>query len=298
VTVITATYNSRGSLPLALASLLAQDLSDFEAWVVGDACTDDSERAVSELADPRLRWCNLAANSGTQGAPNNEGLRRARGRYIAYLGHDDLWFPWHLSGLLTCIEREQADWVHSIAALVGPEGMHRIQGPPLGTVPPARHAVPPTTWLHRRDAIDRCGWWREHLDPAEGVDGNLLRRGVAAGLRFACQMDVSALKFPSALFGAYARRGAPPQASYLREMADDAHGLRYRLLLAHALAATHAAEAARSPTIGDAVRTVRRAARHAVAGVLGRERWPVAAIRRWQTVKRFHRHQRRRGLLT
>ena len=51
VTVVCATFNSSAILKLALRSLLDQDLSDFEAWVVGDACTDDSEEVVASFQD-------------------------------------------------------------------------------------------------------------------------------------------------------------------------------------------------------------------------------------------------------
>ena len=88
VTVIVPTYNSRATLRCALQSLIAQELGDFEAWIIGDACTDGSEEEVANLGDERLHWANLAVNVGNQWRPNNEGLQRARGRYIAFLGHD------------------------------------------------------------------------------------------------------------------------------------------------------------------------------------------------------------------
>ena len=106
VTVVTATYNRSGILPLALRSLQLQTFTEWEAWVVGDGCTDESEAAVAALGDPRIHWTNLPANSGSQAIPNNEGIRRARGQYIAYLSHDDLWLPWHLEGLLQCIDEQ------------------------------------------------------------------------------------------------------------------------------------------------------------------------------------------------
>src|SRR4051794_21497299 len=95
VTVICPTYNRKATLEWALRSVLNQGLNGFEVWVIGDGCTDGSEEVVIALNDPRLNWLNLPVNTGSQTEPNNEGLRRAQGRYISFIGHDDLWFPWH-----------------------------------------------------------------------------------------------------------------------------------------------------------------------------------------------------------
>jgi len=59
--------------------------------VVGDACTDDSESIVRSFGDPRVRWDNLSENSGNHALPNQRGIELARGEYVAYLSHDDLW---------------------------------------------------------------------------------------------------------------------------------------------------------------------------------------------------------------
>ena len=80
VSVIIATYNSAATLRCAIASLVAQDMRDFEAWIIGDACADDSEAVVRSFGDARLHWHNLAVNTGIQSGPNNDGLQRARGR--------------------------------------------------------------------------------------------------------------------------------------------------------------------------------------------------------------------------
>ncbi len=122
VTVITATYNRKKSLDLTLQSLLQQDLTDFEAWVVGDACTDGSEQVVQSFRDPRLHWFNLEKNTGHQSGPNNEGLRRARGRYVAYLATTICGCPGTCRRWSHAIEAQRADWIHAFCAMIGPRG--------------------------------------------------------------------------------------------------------------------------------------------------------------------------------
>src|SRR5919109_2218405 len=120
VTVIIATYNFSAALRYTIRSALAQTVRDFELLVVGDACTDESEEVVRSFADSRIQWINLPQRSGSQAGPNNAGLERARGEYIAYLGHDDLWWPDHLAVGLRTIATTGADMSVAVAIINAP----------------------------------------------------------------------------------------------------------------------------------------------------------------------------------
>src|SRR5262249_28181342 len=114
VSIITATYNRSNVLQYTIASVLRATFADWELLVVGDACTDDTEEVVSAFHDPRIRFFNLAQNVGEQSGPNNAGCQYARGSYIAYLNHDDLWLPGHLATALTGLEATEADLVFTL----------------------------------------------------------------------------------------------------------------------------------------------------------------------------------------
>jgi glycosyltransferase involved in cell wall biosynthesis len=162
VTVIMATYNWSTVLPYSIASVLDQTFTDFELLVIGDGCTDDSGEVVAAISDSRVEWYDLASHTGHQSAPNNEGIRRAGGEVIAYLGHDDLWLPRHLEVLL--------------GALDG--GARIAHATTLGVVPDRRPApwpaeewaytpgayFPPTTAVHDRALIESVGGWRPPCD--------------------------------------------------------------------------------------------------------------------------------------
>ena len=55
----------------ALQTVLLQDFKDFEVWVIGDGCTDDSEDVVASFEDERINWSNLRFNSGHPSIPRN-----------------------------------------------------------------------------------------------------------------------------------------------------------------------------------------------------------------------------------
>lgn len=228
VTVITAAYNCSRALAVTIQTVLAQTMRDFEYHVVGDGCTDDSESVVRRFADPRLHWTNLPGNSGSQSAPNNEGLRRARGEYIAYVGQDDLWWPDHLERLLAHIEATGADLVHAVGAYMTPHGPDRVvSSNDLSDV----HAhKSPSMWLHRRAVADVVGPWPDHRGLTGGIDDEYFLRIVRSRHRVSQCPHLTALKFPAAVFRIYAATGRLAQEDALERLSRDPEGFRQAVL--------------------------------------------------------------------
>ena len=196
VSVVIATYNWSSVLRHAVASALRQAYPALEVIVVGDACTDDSEAAVRGFADPRVRWENLPRNSGSQSAPNNRGLELARGEYVAYLGHDDLWLPTHLVHLVSALERSAAGLAVATVLSLGPPGSRfRV----LSGLRPYAHETgkPPSGILHRRAAVEAVGGWRDYRTIVEAPDREFVGR-VDARFGTTYSTALTALKFPSA----------------------------------------------------------------------------------------------------
>lgn len=90
VSVIIPTYNRAGTLVRAVNSVLHQGHANLEVIIVDDASMDDTEAVVTTLADPRVRYVRLAKNRGASNA-RNEGLRLAKGDYLAFQDSDDEW---------------------------------------------------------------------------------------------------------------------------------------------------------------------------------------------------------------
>ncbi|MGE0735767.1 MAG: glycosyltransferase family 2 protein [Alphaproteobacteria bacterium] len=233
VSVVIATYNWSSVLRFAIRSVLAQTMADFELIVVGDGCTDDSESVIRGFDDMRVRWHNLPANSGNQSAPNNKGIELARGTYIAYLGHDDLWHPRHLEHLVHACETLQADAAHSLQVMIEPPPSSRriLMGlAPHGFV--AALAVPPSALLHRRDVVARSGPWRDYRTILMPPDLDFLGRIWDAGCKIMSVAELTSFKFPSAWRrNSYVEKPYREQEAYLARLQSEPD-LQYRELLA------------------------------------------------------------------
>jgi hypothetical protein len=224
VSVITATYNWSSVLRCAIESVRGQTFADFEMLVVGDGCTDDSGDVVASFGDPRIRWNNLPSNSGHQSAGNNAGLALARGEFVAYLGHDDLWFPTHLEALVAALDESRADiaYAWSVLVLPAPSPMRVISGVnPTGQFE-RDLGVPPSSLMHRRSVYEELGGWKNYGEISEEPEVELLARALNAGKRFVPVRNLSVFKFNSAFRpNSYIEKPSHEQAEYLRRMKEE-----------------------------------------------------------------------------
>jgi len=235
VSVIIPTYNSSGTLRFALQTVLLQDFKDFEVWVIGDGCTDDSEDVVASFEDERINWSNLRFNSGHPSIPRNEGLRLSDGQLIAYLGHDDLWLPWHLSELVDCIGTSNSDFVYSLGSLLTPKGV-------VGTfsIRPQfsiGFTISPSNWLHRKRLIEVVGSWSEKIK--YGDDLEFLHRILSTNIKFQFRRRLSVLNFPSSEWHMYSCKADFPQTKYVQAISKDPEKLHDELLLDFASFMSH-----------------------------------------------------------
>jgi glycosyltransferase involved in cell wall biosynthesis len=97
VSVIIPFLDMRRFLADAVEAVFAQTDPDWELLLVDDGSTDGSADLAREFArrDPaRVRALFPAAeDSHGASAARNRGLREARGRLVAFLDADDIWFP-------------------------------------------------------------------------------------------------------------------------------------------------------------------------------------------------------------
>ena len=176
VSVVTAAYNAEAFLRDTIESVLAQSFPDFEHVVVDDGSTDGTPDLVASYGPP-VRLVRQA-NGGPANA-RNTGIRAARGRFVAFLDHDDLATPDRLACTMEVVARHpDAAWVYGDAVYfdhtTGKE-MHRASAfAPLregDVLAPLLlgNFIPFSTAAVRRDVFDRVGFFDErrarvHID--------------------------------------------------------------------------------------------------------------------------------------
>lgn len=93
VSIIMPSYNTAKFISETIESVLAQTYPNWELIIVDDCSTDDTDAVVCPyLADDRIRYIKNEKNSGAA-VSRNRALREAKGKWVAFLDSDDLWFP-------------------------------------------------------------------------------------------------------------------------------------------------------------------------------------------------------------
>jgi Glycosyl transferase family 2 len=170
--VLLPTHNRADLLGLAIKSVLWQTEPDFELLIVGDGCTDNSAEVVAGFNDPRIRWFDLPKAPYFGYANRNVALREARGDLIAFMAHDDLLFPDHLSVLADSFRHETVEWAYSRPLWVSTDGMVLPFAVNL-THPDELHhfltvanSIPAACVMHRRSCFETYGYWPEDIPSA------------------------------------------------------------------------------------------------------------------------------------
>ncbi len=109
ISVIVPIYNACKHLRPALESILDQTLREIEIICVDDGSTDTSldMLKIYQKRDSRIRIIT-ETNAGPGHARNN-GLKRARGKYVAFLDADDFFEPELLEKLYNRAEENDLD---------------------------------------------------------------------------------------------------------------------------------------------------------------------------------------------
>ena len=108
ISIILPTYcrGDNGFLKRAIDSVINQTFKEWELIIVDDGSIDSTRRIVEELMkiDNRIIYIRNNINSGIPAIRVNQGIKIARGKYIAYQFDDDRWFNYTLQVLYNKIK--------------------------------------------------------------------------------------------------------------------------------------------------------------------------------------------------
>jgi GT2 family glycosyltransferase len=125
--IVIPTYNRARLLEQTLATVFAQEDTDYEVLVVDDGSSDDTLETLARHGE-RVRV--LRQHNAGPGAARNLGIQEARGEYVAFLDSDDLWFPWTLATYRRALDGASVVMGTS-AAFTQPEQLAGVTREPL-----------------------------------------------------------------------------------------------------------------------------------------------------------------------
>jgi glycosyltransferase involved in cell wall biosynthesis len=184
VSIILPTFNRPLYLAQALSSVVRQRYDNLQIIVVNDGGCDVSS-IVKSFDDPRIVFINRRENRG-KAFSLNEALAMAKGKYIAYLDDDDIYYTHHIETLVDTLENRSecgvayTDLYKSYCRITTDGGRIVLSK----VVEVSRdfdrfvmlyfNHVLHVSCLHRRDLLDKTGPYNEGLNIL--IDWDMTRR--------------------------------------------------------------------------------------------------------------------------
>lgn len=186
VSVIITTYNRKERVFDCIASVLDQTYGNLEIIVVDDCSSDGTPEVFADYHHPKVRYVRHEINQGVQYA-SNTGFRYAKGKYLAFVGDDDVWNDRNkLEEQARVFEEDREERygvvTTSVRVIRKNETFDRIIQPPRNIVKHllARNGIIyGSAALLRREAFTAAGQFVEELP--KGTDSDVFRRLVLLG---------------------------------------------------------------------------------------------------------------------
>lgn len=123
VSIIMPSYNHREFISIAIESVLNQTVTDLELIIVDDASKDNSRQIIKEYGekDSRIKPLFHEENKGIARTVN-DGVERAKGKFIAFIGSDDVWHKDKLEKQVGILEKNENLIVWSEGKIIDANG--------------------------------------------------------------------------------------------------------------------------------------------------------------------------------
>lgn len=123
ISVIIPIYNSEKYISQTIESVLGQTYKDVEVVIVDDCSTDKSNQIIENYTKKynSIVYKRLEKNSGAAVA-RNKAMEIARGRYIAFLDSDDVWYPEKLEKQIELIKSNNCAICYTAIEMIDEDG--------------------------------------------------------------------------------------------------------------------------------------------------------------------------------
>lgn len=109
ISIIIPTFNHGEFLERALISIKNQTFSDWEAIIIDNNSTDNTNQIINSFRnDGRISTIKIN-NNGIIAKSRNQGILKSKGKWISFLDSDDIWYPRRLEELMKIAQLEDAD---------------------------------------------------------------------------------------------------------------------------------------------------------------------------------------------
>jgi len=112
ISVIIPAYNVEKHVVKTLKSLNDQTFKDFEAIIINDGSTDNTEKIIKEvLQDTKFQWKFINQENQGVSVARNRGIIESKGEYICFLDGDDYYHPTFLEKMYNKAKEKNYDVV-------------------------------------------------------------------------------------------------------------------------------------------------------------------------------------------
>lgn len=175
ISVIVPTYNRAGFLKIAVESVLQQIYQDFELIIVDDGSIDGTKEYCETIDDIRIKYI-YQFNRGPASARNN-GIKNAKGEYIAFLDSDDKWcdnkLQIQINEMMTqssyLLSHTEEIWYKG-KRLIKPKKIHKKRSDDIFKQSLKLCSISMSTVMIKKELIKKIGLFDETLEVCEDYD--------------------------------------------------------------------------------------------------------------------------------
>lgn len=186
VSVVMSVYNGDKYLREAMDSILNQTFKYFEFIIIDDGSTDNTLKILKTYKDPRIVLISRKNKGLVESL--NEGIKKARGKYVARMDADDISDKNRIYKQVELLENENKDAVFTFFEMVDDKNQTKnIFTSPQRNIDIyralfIRNPLGHGTALFDKKVVNKMGGYKSNVGPVEDYD--LWCRLYEKGIRF------------------------------------------------------------------------------------------------------------------